>query len=117
MGVCEHCLGGTSLPYSCNYCGMKVCRDHRLPENHNCPELRNADTLGPDFRPVDAPAPSNLEPRDPHPIWNLLIPIILVYWVLRWLLFDSTGRFVLLFILLVTAGLWGATNMPAQAAI
>lgn len=36
--------------YSCNYCTGSYCADHRLPEQHFCPGVDNAITLGPEMR-------------------------------------------------------------------
>lgn len=38
------------MQYNCNYCSGDFCSNHRLPENHSCPGLRNATSQGPDFR-------------------------------------------------------------------
>jgi predicted nucleic acid binding AN1-type Zn finger protein len=27
------------FPLMCGYCGEVHCKDHELPENHNCPNL------------------------------------------------------------------------------
>ncbi len=27
------------MPFRCKFCDDQFCRDHRLPENHNCPGL------------------------------------------------------------------------------
>lgn len=37
MPTCSACGGGKGkLLYTCNYCGLKHCSDHRLPEKHAC---------------------------------------------------------------------------------
>jgi len=36
---CQICGKVEPLPYRCRYCGGIFCSEHRLPENHNCPEL------------------------------------------------------------------------------
>lgn len=36
MAMCEFCGTKTPMPFTCSYCGQKVCEDHRLPENHKC---------------------------------------------------------------------------------
>lgn len=36
----EDCPGDRQLGYTCNECGGTFCTEHRLPESHNCPELR-----------------------------------------------------------------------------
>ena len=37
MPFCEHCGNEIGyLPFNCNYCGGTFCKQHRLPENHDC---------------------------------------------------------------------------------
>jgi len=47
MPKCEHCGKEVLLPFECNYCGKKFCIEHRLPENHECPNLPARTPLGP----------------------------------------------------------------------
>ena len=42
MGKCDYCGENAALPYKCSYCGGTFCSEHRLPENHNCAELKTA---------------------------------------------------------------------------
>ena len=49
MNKCYFCkIHLIDLPYKCKFCGMKFCKEHRLPENHNCPfdliDIRNIET-------------------------------------------------------------------------
>lgn len=38
MSNCYYCNKKIrNLPYRCKFCGMIFCRNHRLPENHDCP--------------------------------------------------------------------------------
>ncbi|MDG6219174.1 MAG: CAP domain-containing protein [Candidatus Thermoplasmatota archaeon] len=39
MSYCWYCGKEVSLPYTCNYCGGQFCADHKLPPNHNCPNI------------------------------------------------------------------------------
>ena len=39
---CHYCGKGVILPFKCPFCGEYFCEDHRLPENHECPELWKA---------------------------------------------------------------------------
>lgn len=39
---CSYCGEEVYLPFKCPYCGQYFCAEHRLPENHNCPELWRA---------------------------------------------------------------------------
>ncbi len=35
---CQHCGGDAVLLFKCPFCEGYFCREHRLPENHACPE-------------------------------------------------------------------------------
>ncbi len=39
---CQYCGRNEDFPFRCSFCGMYFCGEHRLPENHNCPELWQA---------------------------------------------------------------------------
>ena len=39
---CSYCGKEVYLPFKCPYCGQYFCAEHRLPENHNCPEIWRA---------------------------------------------------------------------------
>jgi Zn-dependent protease len=39
---CQYCGRSEDFPFRCSFCGMYFCGEHRLPENHNCPELWQA---------------------------------------------------------------------------
>lgn len=41
---CQKCQKQTFLPFKCPYCQGYFCSDHRLPENHNCPQIQQART-------------------------------------------------------------------------
>ncbi|MDR0459838.1 MAG: hypothetical protein LBH62_00115 [Nitrososphaerota archaeon] len=41
---CQICGIDTVMPYSCPYCGGQFCSQHRLPENHTCPQISRART-------------------------------------------------------------------------
>jgi len=42
INKCNYCRKRiTGMPHSCKFCGEKHCNDHLVPENHNCPGLRN----------------------------------------------------------------------------
>ena len=36
LTACDLCNQETDLPYTCNFCGLVFCDEHRLPENHQC---------------------------------------------------------------------------------
>jgi Zn-dependent protease len=39
---CQKCGEEIFLPFKCHYCGGCFCAEHRLPENHECPEIEFA---------------------------------------------------------------------------
>ncbi len=39
---CQHCGTEEILPFKCPYCNGYFCSEHRLPENHECPEIWRA---------------------------------------------------------------------------
>ncbi|MCL1965788.1 MAG: hypothetical protein FWF66_06635 [Candidatus Bathyarchaeota archaeon] len=41
---CQICGIEVDMPYSCPYCGGQFCSQHRLPENHACPQISRAYT-------------------------------------------------------------------------
>ena len=41
MAKCDACGSDENMPYNCQHCGGTYCGDHRLPENHDCPSLRD----------------------------------------------------------------------------
>jgi Zn-dependent protease len=41
---CQICGIEVDMPYSCPYCGGQFCSQHRLPENHACPQISRART-------------------------------------------------------------------------
>ena len=47
MSNCYYCkVKIIDIPYRCTFCGMIFCKEHRLPENHNCPfDLRKSSNL------------------------------------------------------------------------
>ena len=46
MPKCEFCDKEADLPFRCNFCGGCFCLEHRLPENHACPNLPPKTPLG-----------------------------------------------------------------------
>ncbi|MEM2101955.1 MAG: AN1-type zinc finger domain-containing protein [Candidatus Bathyarchaeia archaeon] len=44
---CQQCNVETYMPFRCPYCNGYFCAEHRLPENHNCPEQWKAKTPQP----------------------------------------------------------------------
>lgn len=39
---CDKCGIEAFLPFKCQYCGGHFCSEHRLPENHQCPQIELA---------------------------------------------------------------------------
>lgn len=46
MATCDVCGNEESMPYQCRHCNGTYCREHRLPENHDCPGLQAWDKPG-----------------------------------------------------------------------
>ncbi len=36
---CGYCNKKVDFPFKCSFCSIYYCEQHRLPENHNCPEM------------------------------------------------------------------------------
>jgi len=49
---CEKCQKEVFLPFKCPYCGNYFCSEHRLPENHECPQIENARTPKQETQPI-----------------------------------------------------------------
>lgn len=41
---CQQCGREELLPFQCSFCKKFFCSEHRLPENHDCPEIWKAKT-------------------------------------------------------------------------
>ncbi len=39
---CQYCEKNVVLPFKCRFCNQYYCTEHRLPENHECPEYWRA---------------------------------------------------------------------------
>ena len=48
---CQKCGQETFLPFRCPYCGDYFCSEHRLPENHACPQMELARTPKQEIQP------------------------------------------------------------------
>lgn len=46
MTKCEYCEKEVLYPFKCSFCGFYFCTDHRLPENHDCPNQPTRTPLG-----------------------------------------------------------------------
>jgi Zn-dependent protease len=60
MVECQKCGIEVFLPFKCPYCGGYFCSEHRLPENHECPEAWRARA------PTRPLPPVIVEPRTQH---------------------------------------------------
>ncbi|NIP67409.1 hypothetical protein GWN63_05050, partial [Candidatus Bathyarchaeota archaeon] len=52
IAKCEYCGKDVILPFRCPYCEQSFCPEHRLPENHSCPEHWRARAPGPQPPPI-----------------------------------------------------------------
>lgn len=52
MTKCQYCGSEVPLPFKCPYCNRYFCVEHRLPENHACPESWRARVPRPETPPV-----------------------------------------------------------------
>jgi Zn-dependent protease len=60
MVECQKCEKEIFLPFKCPYCGGYFCSEHRLPENHDCPEAWRARA------PTKPLPPIIMEPKSPY---------------------------------------------------
>ena len=42
MSACDYCGSDDGFGYTCKLCSRTHCQSHRLPENHDCPNLDEA---------------------------------------------------------------------------
>ncbi|HDI07820.1 MAG TPA: hypothetical protein ENF76_05615 [Candidatus Bathyarchaeota archaeon] len=61
MVKCQKCNKEVLLPFKCPYCGGYFCSEHRLPENHDCPEAWRARAPTSPLAPVVAKQKSPYE--------------------------------------------------------
>lgn len=50
---CDYCGKEEVLPFKCQYCQGLFCAEHRLPENHACPEIEKARAPREEARPFE----------------------------------------------------------------
>lgn len=62
MGECALCSGDDDLSFRCNECGNLYCSSHRLPESHNCDELKTTNFDGAWFGKQNSGASETTEP-------------------------------------------------------
>ncbi len=90
---CSRCGQDVLMPFRCPYCGGQFCSEHRLPENHQCPNLLQAQSHR--YEPASNTVPNNAsyeykitfgQPRkvkgriyfSPKELQHILIGILLV---------------------------------------
>jgi len=49
---CQKCQKEVFLPFKCPYCGDYFCSEHRLPENHQCPQIEHARIPKEEIQPI-----------------------------------------------------------------
>jgi len=55
------------LPFKCKHCGELYCKDHYLPENHNCPNLpRSGWLIKNQYKPLKYHEKSNISESIPE---------------------------------------------------
>ncbi len=65
---CQYCGAEVSLPFKCPFCGGYFCTRHRLPENHNCPEIWKAWLPRRDLQPPPVSVPRRVSYGGAEPI-------------------------------------------------
>lgn len=67
LSICYICGKEPYLPFTCSYCNLTFCNDHRIPEEHNCTRLPSRSWA--DYRIIKARefARKRHEPRVPQP--------------------------------------------------
>ena len=76
---CQHCGREAVLPFKCPYCNGYFCAEHRLPENHACPEYWRARA------PREEPPPIIVEGEPTKPSYSYTItyrpqPTAKIFW-------------------------------------
>ncbi len=83
------------MPFKCPYCGGLFCKEHRLPEAHNCPSLKEARYV-PHYSEVHAKSPSmHYTGRRAYNNWQRSKGSrkrpILVYLIVLWVFLVAVG--------------------------
>lgn len=110
---CQQCGGDESMPYTCAYCGLSFCVQHRLPEKHDCSELSSATTLGPEFRQLSSSSrPSKGSGKldyDSHPTdnssWWYTLAMLPLYLLFALVVYWRVTGAILVLTVLVGAGI------------
>jgi len=82
---CQQCGREEVLPFKCQFCQGLFCAEHRLPENHNCPEIWRAKLPREEARPayefkvtVQPPRPSSKLGFSTIEVRDLVVSALLV---------------------------------------
>ena len=121
MEHCAVCGAEEFIPYVCRYCGRVHCVYHRLPENHDCPNIQQARapkpviraerrSSGANLRLIRAPKISSISSRELYALTAALLVLGLSF-SMRYM-FDSlrasdTVEIFLLTLLVIGTGFLG----------
>ena len=112
MARCAQCGAEVGMPYTCNECGVSLCTDHRLPEQHQCGVPESSAWTPGDSTPSDAAEREGgiLDTA----LTALLLPLVLLWMGLRAALALLTNWIVLILaaVVLVAAVVTGAVAVP-----
>jgi len=72
---CQYCENNIDLPFRCPFCAGYFCPDHRLPENHACPELLKVRTQKPTTKEEYYPIATESKPETPQQKALLTYPL------------------------------------------
>ena len=111
MERCAVCGAEEFIPYVCRYCGRIHCVYHRLPENHDCPNLQQARapkpviraerrSSGANLRLIRAPKISSISSRELYSLTAALLVLGLSFSMKY--MFDDLRAFDIVEIFLLT---------------
>jgi Zn-dependent protease len=95
---CQHCGNEVVLPFKCPYCSGYFCAEHRLPENHACPESWKARA------PREAP-PIIVEKESTSPSYKYTITYPKTYSKIFWFSATELKHLTLGMLLVMGVGL------------
>ena len=61
---CQYCEKDVVLPFKCTFCNQYYCTEHRLPENHECPEYWRARVPREQPQPIIVEEPPEATPYE-----------------------------------------------------
>ena len=121
MERCAVCGAEEFIPYVCRYCGRIHCVYHRLPENHDCPNLQQARapkpviraerrSSGANLRLIRAPKISSISSRELYSLTAALLVLGLSF-SMKYMFDDlrafDIGEIFLLTLLIIGTGFLG----------